>query len=76
MLLMVRCPICGSKSQMRRSISGIAEALLLKNVIRLHARCHDLWWDASFSERQEIRKVLIEIGRQESIEQSNMRASL
>jgi hypothetical protein len=61
---------------MRRSISGIAEALLLKNVIRLHAQCHDLWWDASFSERQEIRKVLIEIGRQESVEQFNLRASM
>ncbi len=76
MLLTVRCPICGSKSQMRRSISGIAEALLLKSVIRLHAQCHDLWWDASFSERQEIRKMLADVGRQEVIEQSDMRASL
>jgi hypothetical protein len=76
MLVTVRCPICGSKSQMRRSISGIAEALLLKNVIRLHAQCHDLWWDASFSERQEIRKLLIEVGRQETIKHSDMRASL
>jgi hypothetical protein len=57
----VRCPKCGSKARVRHSISYVAEAFILGNPIRLHAACHDLWWDASYLERQQIRQCLIEL---------------
>lgn len=76
MLVTVRCPICGDKSQMRKSISAIAEALLLKSVIRLHAACHDVWWDASFSERQDIRNILVDMGRHGSVEQHELHSAV
>ena len=56
----VKCPKCGGESLAQLHVATIAEAFLLENPIRLHAYCHDRWWDASQEERQQIREYLVE----------------
>ena len=57
--LTVKCPRCGRGTLAQLRIAVIAQAFILENPIRLHATCHDLWWDASYLERQELREHLI-----------------
>jgi hypothetical protein len=40
------------------SIAVIANALLTGEGIRLHSRCHNHYWTATFVEREELRKSL------------------
>ncbi len=67
----VKCPRCGGASLAQFNIAVIAEAFILENPIRLHATCHDQWWDATYSERQEIREHLIELRLKSQATQSN-----
>jgi hypothetical protein len=73
--LAVRCPKCGAPSRVRHSISYVAETLILSNPIRLHAPCHDVWWDASFLEREQIRHCLIEMQQPPGAKAASQRAT-
>lgn len=56
----VKCPLCGGESLAHFQVAMIAEAFILKNPIRLRAKCHDHTWEASEVERQQIREYLAE----------------
>jgi hypothetical protein len=40
------------------SIAVIANALLTGKSLRLYSHCHDRFWTATFTEREQIRKAL------------------
>jgi hypothetical protein len=54
----VNCPICARSSLTELPVSVIAEALIAGLSIRLHARCHDVRWDATELEVEQIREYL------------------
>jgi hypothetical protein len=54
----VTCPECALESPFELPIALIANALLTGKGIRLHARCHDQYWTATFVEREQLRKTL------------------
>ena len=54
----VTCPDCALESTSELSIALIANALLTGRGIRLHSNCHDLYWTATFTEREQLRKSL------------------
>ncbi len=39
-------------------VAQIAEALIMGSSIRLHAGCHDVYWDATELEIEQIREYL------------------
>jgi hypothetical protein len=43
---------------MELSVALVAEALVVGATIRLHASCHDISWDATESEVEQIREYL------------------
>lgn len=54
----VTCPDCALESLSELPIALIANALLTGKGIRLHANCHDLYWTATFAEREQLRSSL------------------
>ena len=54
----VTCPDCALESISELSIALIANALLTGKGIRLHSNCHDHYWTATFTEREQLRKSL------------------
>ena len=54
----VTCPSCALVSLEEISIAVVANALLTEKSIRLYASCHDLYWTATFVEREQLRKIL------------------
>jgi hypothetical protein len=54
----VTCPSCALVSLEEISIAVVANALLTEKNIRLYASCHDLYWTATFVEREQLRKIL------------------
>jgi hypothetical protein len=54
----VTCPACALESLSEMPIAVIAQALLTGKSIRLHGKCHDLYWTATVVEREELRKSL------------------
>jgi hypothetical protein len=54
----VTCPRCGNDVLMVFPVLVIASALSALTNIRLHASCHDQWWDASKTELEQIREYL------------------
>ena len=54
----VTCPACALESSSEMSIAVIANALLTGKGIRLHSRCHNHYWTATFVEREELRRCL------------------
>jgi hypothetical protein len=54
----VTCPSCALESITEISIAVVANALLTEKNIRLYASCHDLYWTATFVEREQLRKML------------------
>lgn len=54
----VTCPDCALESVAELSIALIANALLTGKGIRLHSHCHDHYWTATFTEREQLRKSL------------------
>jgi hypothetical protein len=56
--LPVMCPQCGGELLTEFSVALLAESLLEKNSVELHASCHQISWTASETERQQIREYL------------------
>ena len=54
----VTCPDCALESLSEMPIALIANALLTGKDIRLYANCHDLYWTATFAEREQLRQSL------------------
>ena len=54
----VVCPYCASVSLAEMPIALIANGLLIGNAIRLHSRCHNRSWTATFAEREQLRRSL------------------
>jgi hypothetical protein len=54
----VTCPICARALLTELPVALIAEALIVGSSIRLHAGCHDVYWDASELEAEQIRSYL------------------
>lgn len=54
----VTCPDCALQSVSEMPIALIANALLTGKAIRLHSICHDQYWTATFTEREQLRKSL------------------
>jgi hypothetical protein len=54
----VTCPVCALESPFELPIALIANGLLTGKGIRLHARCHDQYWTATFVEREQLRNTL------------------
>jgi hypothetical protein len=54
----VTCPECALESLSDMPIARIATALLTGQAIRLHSLCHDVYWTATFAERDRLRKSL------------------
>ncbi|GEM_PF-2206600 len=54
----VTCPSCALQSFTEISIAVVANALLTERNIRLYASCHDIYWTATFIEREQLRKTL------------------
>jgi hypothetical protein len=54
----VTCPICARALLTELPVALIAEALMVRSSIQLHAACHDVYWDATESEVEQIRSYL------------------
>jgi hypothetical protein len=54
----VNCPLCARELLTELSAIEVEEALTVGAVIRLRAACHDVYWDASESEVEQIRQYL------------------
>jgi hypothetical protein len=54
----VTCPICARALLTELPVALIAEALIMESSIRLHASCHDVYWDATELEVEQIREYL------------------
>jgi hypothetical protein len=54
----VTCPICARALLTELPVALIAEALIMGSSIRLHASCHDVHWDATELEVEQIREYL------------------
>ena len=54
----VTCPICARALLTELPVALIAEALMVRSSIQLHAACHDVYWDAAESEVEQIRSYL------------------
>jgi hypothetical protein len=54
----VICPVCARALLTELPVAQIAEALIMGSSIRLHANCHDVYWDATELEIEQIREYL------------------
>ena len=54
----VTCPICARALLTELPVAVIAEALIEGSPIRLYASCHDVYWDATELEIEQIREYL------------------
>jgi hypothetical protein len=54
----VTCPECALESVSEMSIALIAGGLLSGQSLRLHSSCHDRYWTATFTEREQLRRSL------------------
>ena len=54
----VRCPVCSAELVAELRVSHLVRALQEGRPIRLHAACHDQWWDASKRDAQAIAEHL------------------
>jgi len=54
----VTCPVCARALLTELPVALIAEALMVRSSIRLHASCHDVSWDATELEVEQIRGYL------------------
>ncbi|MGC2660115.1 MAG: hypothetical protein WA324_19315 [Bryobacteraceae bacterium] len=54
----VTCPDCALESVSEMPIAVIAGGLLSGKGLRLHSICHDRYWTATFTERDQLRKSL------------------
>jgi hypothetical protein len=54
----VTCPDCALESVSEMPIAVIASGLLSGKSLRLYSNCHDRYWTATFTEREQLRKTL------------------
>jgi hypothetical protein len=54
----ITCPECAMEWLAEFPIVQISNALKAGKTIRLYARCHDKYWDATFVERIQLREYL------------------
>lgn len=54
----VSCPVCAQPSLTEMPVGQIAEALIAGLPIRLHTNYHDVYWDATQVEIEQIREYL------------------
>lgn len=54
----VTCPDCALESISEMPIAVIASGLLSGKSLRLYSNCHDRYWTATFTEREQLRKTL------------------
>lgn len=54
----VTCPDCALESISEMPIAVIASGLLSGKSLRLYSHCHDRYWTATFTEREQLRKTL------------------
>lgn len=54
----VFCPTCAAERLTEIPVAVVTAALVKGGTIRLHATCHDKWWDATAVERQQMREYL------------------
>jgi len=54
----VSCPVCARELLIRMPMTVIARALSVGASIRLRASCHDVHWEASALEVEQIRQYL------------------
>lgn len=54
----VTCPDCALESISEMPIAVIASGLLSGKSLRLYSQCHDRYWTATFTEREQLRKTL------------------
>jgi hypothetical protein len=54
----VTCPDCALESVSDIPIAVIANSLLTGKSLRLYSYCHDRYWTATFTEREQLRKTL------------------
>jgi hypothetical protein len=54
----VTCPDCACESVSSMPIALIASRLLTGKSLRLYSKCHDRYWTATFTEREQLRQSL------------------
>lgn len=54
----VTCPDCALETVSEIPIAVIAGGLLSGKSLRLYSICHDRYWTATFTEREQLRKSL------------------
>jgi hypothetical protein len=54
----VTCPDCALESLSEMPIAVIASGLLSGKSLRLYSNCHDRYWTATYTEREQLRKSL------------------
>lgn len=54
----VTCPDCALQSVSEMPIAVIANGLLTGQSLRLYSHCHDRYWTATFTEREQLRSTL------------------
>jgi hypothetical protein len=54
----VTCPDCAQQSVFEMPVETIANYLLTGKSLRFYSRCHDRYWTATFTERENLRKSL------------------
>jgi hypothetical protein len=52
----VNCPLCARELLTELPAAVVAKALAGGSTIRLYASCHDVWWDATALETEQIRE--------------------
>jgi hypothetical protein len=57
----VTCPDCACESVLSMPIAVIANRLLTGKSLRLYSKCHDRYWTATFTEREQLRKSLAQL---------------
>jgi hypothetical protein len=60
----VTCPKCGEERLTDLPLQEVADALIRDEAICLVATCHEVIWDASDVEREQIREYLAALTRE------------
>jgi hypothetical protein len=58
----ITCPECAMEQLAERPLRQIAEALAVGSKLRLYSACHDVYWTATFIEREQLRDYLKTLG--------------
>ncbi|MDP8985025.1 MAG: hypothetical protein M3N97_08265 [Pseudomonadota bacterium] len=54
----VTCPDCGAERLAELPADRVTGALREGRPLRLHAPCHDIWWNASKVETDQVRQYI------------------